>query len=263
MRYGVISDVHGNLQALMAVLADLRHQRVDAWLSIGDLIGYGPQPNECVEVVAELGAVSVTGNHELIVLGELEGRSSSERAHRSHRWTREALRPDVASYLRSLPIQADVNGIVLTHGSLGDPEEYVRTPLHASRELAKLAVEQPGAGLLLLGNTHRQQLHGERTGQVPVQTGSPLRFRADERHLANPGSVGQSRQWEWPPRARCLLVDTARGEMTFRAVPYDVRGSRRQLSRHGLPYRAIHSTPPLGPALRRRATRAWRHLRSS
>jgi predicted phosphodiesterase len=260
VRYGVISDVHGNLHALRAVVHDLRAQGVDAWLSLGDLIGYGPQPNECVELVAELDAISVAGNHELIVLGEIEGASSSERAHRSHLWTRHVLGADSLAYLRRLPRRAEVDGIVLTHGSLDDPEEYVRTPARAAAQLEQLAVEQPEARLLLVGNTHVQQLHSESRGQLSLASGSPVQLDLGHRHLANPGSVGQSRQWEWPPRARCLVVDISRGQLTFRTVAYDVRGCRRELARQGLPYRSIHSTPAVGAALRRRGRRAWRRI---
>lgn len=261
MRYGVISDVHGNLHALRAVVHDLRAQGVDAWLSLGDLIGYGPQPNECVELVAELDAVSVAGNHELIVLGEIDGASSSERAHRSHLWTRQVLGADVQAYLRRLPRRAEVDGIVLTHGSLDDPEEYVRTPARAAAELAQLAVEHPEARLLLVGNTHLQQLHSESRGRLPVASGTSVQLDLRHRYLANPGSVGQSRQWEWPPLARCLVVDVSSGQLTFRAVAYDVRGCRRELARQGLPYRSIHATPAVGAALRRRGKRAWRRMR--
>ena len=262
MRYGVISDVHGNLHALTAVVADLQGRGVDAWLCVGDLIGYGPQPNECVEMVAELGATSVAGNHELIVLGELPGTSSSQRAHESHRRTRAMLRDDVVAYLRRLPRRAVVDTILLTHGSLDDPEEYVRTPSAAARQLAQLAVEHPEARLLLLGNTHLQQLHAERTGPLSASLRAPVRLDLSQRHLANPGSVGQSRQWELAPRARCVVADLEQSELFFRAIRYDVRACRRELSRHGSPYSSIHATPPLRPALRRRTARAWRRLTS-
>jgi predicted phosphodiesterase len=255
MRFGVISDVHGNLFALRAVLRDIREQGVDAWLSVGDLVGYGPQPNECVETVAELGAVGVAGNHELIALGRLKGVSSSERAHDSHAWTAGVLRDDVIAYLARLPRHIEVDRVVVTHGSLDDPEEYVGSESRATEQLRQLAAEYPDACYLVLGNTHRQLLCAERTGSVKIGHRGAVWLDSSQRHVANPGSVGQSRQWEWPPRARAMVLDIDEASVRFRAVAYDVRASRRELVRHSLPYRSIHSPPPLRPALWRRVER--------
>jgi predicted phosphodiesterase len=252
-RLGVISDVHGNLVALQSVVAVLREQGVDEWLSLGDLVGFGPFPNECVELVAELGARGVAGNHDLVAIGELPGASSSERAQRSHAWTRQLLSDDTVRYLRALPRRLDVAQVTATHGSLDDPEEYVRTPAAAARQLEQLATERPSARLLLVGNTHRQFCYLETAGVTKPLPRHLL--PVDERVLANPGSVGQSRQWEWPPRARAMVLDLDRAEMQFLDVRYDVRRARDDLRRHGLPYDALHATPPLGPSLRRAAKR--------
>lgn len=261
MRFGVISDVHGNLHALRAAIIDLRRHGVDGWLSVGDLIGYGAHPNECVETVAELGAVGVAGNHELIALGELPGASSSARAHRSHRWTAAVLRSDVAAYLRALPRRVEVEHIVVAHGSLDDPEDYVNSAPGAAEQLAQLSREHPGARLLLLGNTHRQQLYAEVAGPRTIARGSSMQLDLAQRHLANPGSVGQSRQWEWPPPVRALVVDLEHRSLSFRQVRYDHRACHRELESQGLPYRSMHAPPPLGPAVRRRARRVVGMLR--
>ena len=261
MRIGVISDVHGSLHGLRAAIADLRRLGVDAWVSLGDLIGYGAHPNECVETVAELGAWGVAGNHELIALGGLPGAESSARAQQSHTRTASVLRSDVATYLSELPRRAVVGDIVLAHGSLDNPEEYVRSARQAADQLAQLSREHSDARLLLLGNTHRQQLYSEHAGTRRITNRSPMGIDRAQRHLANPGSVGQSRQWEWPPAVRALLVDSERSILGFRQIGYDYVGCRRELASQGLPYRSMHSPPPLGPAVRRRARRALNALR--
>ncbi|MDQ3766446.1 MAG: metallophosphatase family protein [Actinomycetota bacterium] len=256
MRFGVISDVHGNLHALRATVSHLRRQGVDGWLSVGDLIGYGPHPNECVEMLAELGAAGVAGNHELIALGELSGVSSSERARRSHRWTAAELHEDVVAYLAGLPRRVEIaGGVLLTHGSLDDPEEYVNTVTKATHQLAQLAREHPTARLLVLGNTHRQQLCSERGGSLSTRSGSTIRLDVFQRHLANPGSVGQSRQWEWPPPARAMVLDVNEMTVEFHRIPYDVRAGRLELARHGLPYRSLQAPPPLRSVASRRLRR--------
>ena len=253
MRFGVISDVHGNLHALRAVVSDLRQQGVDGWLSLGDMIGYGPHPNECVEIIADLDAVGIAGNHELIALGEIEGAGSSRGAWRSHAWTAAALNADVVAALAQLPRRMQVDGgIVLSHGSLDDPEEYVYTVTAAERQLARLADEYPAAKLLLLGNTHHRLLCAQRLGCLPTTSPSPVRLDVSQRYLANPGSVGQSREWGWPPPAHAMLLDVGQLSVQFREVPYDINAARRELARHGLRYEAIQAPPRLRWAAKRR-----------
>jgi predicted phosphodiesterase len=255
VRLGVISDVHANLDALTAIIAAVRRRGVDAWVSAGDLIGYGPHPNECVDVVGELGVAGVAGNHELIVLGRLPGAGSSERAQVSHHWTREALRDDVVEYLAALPLRLEIGPLVVTHGSLDDPEEYVRTAGQAAAQLNRLEHSHPAARLLVLGNTHRQLLVGQGEGAVTVRTGALTHLPASRRHVLNPGSVGQSRQWERPPRARAAVLDLEHGSVLFERIRYDVRAARRELERAGLPYRSLHAPPPLRAAVARRMRR--------
>jgi predicted phosphodiesterase len=255
MRYGVISDVHGNLIALRSTVRTLSSEGVDAWLSVGDLIGYGPQPNECVELVAELGPIGVAGNHELAVLGQLAGASSSRRARATHAWTAEILRDDVRTYLARLPRHAEVDGMVLTHGSLDNPEEYVGSAVKALGQLKELASTYPTAKCLIVGNTHRQLLCAEDRGTLQVSHRAAMRLDLRRRHVLNPGSVGQSRQWEWPPRARAMIIDPDEANVRFYLIPYNVRAARRELTRHDLPYRSIHSVPPVRDALGRRLRR--------
>jgi predicted phosphodiesterase len=261
VRLGVISDVHANLHALTATLAALRRRGVDAWVSAGDLIGYGPHPNECVDLVAELGAAGVAGNHELIVLGRLPGVGSSDRAHASHRWTRNMLRDDVVDYLAALPPRLEIGSVVVAHGSLEDPEEYVRTGGQAAAQLDRLEQSHPAARLLVLGNTHRQLLVGEGIGALTVRTGTTTLLRPSVRHVLNPGSVGQSRQWEWPPRARAAVIDLEHRSVLFERVAYDVRAARRDLDRAGLPDRSLHAPPPLRAVAARRIRRLSARVR--
>src|SRR6059036_2321500 len=110
MRYAVLSDIHGNLAELEAALAYFRRVGVDGYLCAGDLVGYGPEPNECVTAVASLDAVCVAGNHDLIALGELSKERCIPLARRSLEWTRKALRGDVREYLAGLPRRARAEG---------------------------------------------------------------------------------------------------------------------------------------------------------
>lgn len=257
MRWGVISDVHGNLPALEAAVADLQALGVRRWICLGDLVGYGPWPEECVRRVAGLEAVTVMGNHELVLSGRgdsLKGRAS---VRRSHAWTAAHVGADLRQELGKLPVRAEIGPMVLAHGSLSDPEAYVGTAPLARRELTRLRHEHPEADLLLVGNTHRQFLFDTRAGRRRVSHRRPVPLTPSAVTLLNPGSVGQSRQWEWPPRARAVALDTDRREVWFRVIPFDLRRALAEVRRQGLSYSVLHA-PPVLPTHARRAAGSTR-----
>ena len=252
MRYGVLADVHGNLFALQAAVRRLGEAGVDGWLCAGDLVGYGPHPSECVQVVAELGAGCVAGNHELLVLGLLPEGRAGRLARETTAWTRDVLREDCRSFLARLPLVVTVEDLVMTHGSLASAEEYVTRETQAAGQLSRLGAEHPEAGLLVVGHTHRPWLYSQERGTVTSGGRGGAALLRPGRFLLNPGSVGQSRQREREPRARCMLVDTERREVRFYAVAYDVAACRQALRGHGLPPDGIHVHPgPLATLERR------------
>src|SRR5215210_662314 len=133
MRYGVLADVHGNLPALRAAVAELASRGVDRYLVAGDLVGYGANPNECVELVAGLEPACVVGNHELMLLGRISEERCVPLGRESLRWTREVLRDDVREYLAELPVRLAVEGrVMVAHGSLDDPQEYILAEAQAT-----------------------------------------------------------------------------------------------------------------------------------
>jgi predicted phosphodiesterase len=221
MRYGVIADVHGNLPALEAAVERLEAERVDAYWCPGDLVGYGPFPNECVSLVASLrGLECVAGNHDLIALGRLGDDRCFRLARETLAWTARELTGASRAFLGALPLDArPAGGVLLSHGSPGDPQEYVRAPERA-RELLDGIEER----LLVLGHTHE-----------------PWEFEHGGRRLLNPGSVGQSRTRD--PRARFAVLDAERGDVTFVAAEYDVAAVKRALRERGLPQNACHLPP--------------------
>jgi predicted phosphodiesterase len=237
MRFGVFSDVHGNLPALEATLSALRRQYVDAYVHLGDLVGYGPFPNECIEVVAGLEPVGVVGNHELIVLGQLSPENSWELAQDSLAWTMGVLTADSRAYIESLPRRATpAETVIATHASLENPERYVTTTEQATDQLERLRQEAPTARLLLMGHTHRPRACAVAKGESRLGR-DPLSLN-DDVWLLNPGSVGQSRGHRaW---ASCMVLDLERHEATLISLPYDVDPLRRELRRHGLDSRSYH-----------------------
>jgi predicted phosphodiesterase len=241
VRIGVISDVHGNLDALEAALVVLRREKVERYICTGDLVGYGPRPNECVEAVRALEPLCVAGNHDLIAVGALSGERCDPLARRTLRWTREVLDDRSREYLAALPSTQDDDGIVIAHGSLDDPEEYVSYGEQARRQLDLLDRRHPGARLLLLGHTHRPWAQAQRSGTLLAWRSGALELPRGQRLLLNPGSVGQPR--ERARVVRFLMVDLEHDRATFFATSYPHRRCRRELRRHGLPPGACHRKP--------------------
>lgn len=251
MRYGVLADIHANLPALRVALSTLERHGVDRYIVAGDLVGYGPSPNECVELVAGLDGLCVLGNHDLIALERLSAERCIALARDSLHWTRRVLGADARAFLAALPERAaTADGVVVAHGSLDDPQEYTTRARQAGEQLARAAGELPGARVLILGHTHRPWAYARGTGSL--STRATLALPGEEVHL-NPGAVGQSR--ELRARARCLLLDLDDDSATFFAPAYDVGACRAALRRSGLPARSCHLRPSL-PALGRRAIRA-------
>jgi predicted phosphodiesterase len=238
VRIGVIADIHANAHALDAVLTFLSTQELDRYVCAGDLVGYGPMPNECVRRVLELPGVCVAGNHDLIVLGRLSDERCIPLAKASLRWTHDVLEDDVRALLGSLPLGATIDGIAVRHGSLADPQEYLATEGQARACLDQLAATLPTANIVVVGHTHRPLAVSRRRGTLLRSGVGQVGLPPDEPILLNPGAVGQSRSAD--PRARVVVLDTATRAASFHALDYDVEGCRRALQQRGLPAGSCH-----------------------
>lgn len=260
MRYGVLSDIHGNLFALRTAIECLTREGVDGWLCAGDTIGYGPQPNECVETIAELDALCVAGNHELILLGKLDGQRSGRLARETLRWTRTVLRQDCRSYLSQLPRIIAVDEIVMAHGSLEDSEQYIKSEAQAAEQLRQLEYMYAQARFLILGHTHQTWAYSRTNGTVTSTAPASVPLLPPDQFLLNPGAVGQSRQRESEPRARFMLLDLEYLWARFFTASYDSAACREALRQRGLPDDCIHIRPGLLPTALRRGRRLIRKL---
>ncbi|MDQ3641529.1 MAG: metallophosphoesterase [Actinomycetota bacterium] len=245
--------MHANLPALQAALAALRDRGADGLLVAGDLVGYGAQPNECVDVLAEAEARCVAGNHDLFVLGRLPPTRFPAIARRSAEVTRALLRADTRSFLGSLPLTLRAGAVLVSHGSPDDPEEYVTEEGRAQELLRRLPNLSPPADTLVLGHTHRQWCVVGGRGALPARGLVQLPVGS---RLLNPGSVGQSRERERTPGARCAVYDTVAATVEFIRTDYDVAASRRALRGLDLPDESLHAPP----RLRGRVMRASRRI---
>jgi diadenosine tetraphosphatase ApaH/serine/threonine PP2A family protein phosphatase len=232
MRVAVVSDIHANLHALTAVLADVDAEGVDELWCLGDVVGYGPRPNECCDLVRGRAAVSLCGNHDLAVLGSLDVADFAGDAHRAARWTTGELGDEQRTWLGSLEPAGARAGVRLYHASPRDPIwEYVLTEYVALASFR--ATDDP---LALIGHSHvalaLQWDGGDFVAGGLAPAGTTLQL-AKPRFLLNPGSVGQPRDGD--PRAAWLLLDLDARRGTFRRVAYDVARTQAEIRERGLP----------------------------
>jgi len=235
MRLAIISDIHGNLPALEAVLADVDTADVEAIWCLGDVVGYGAQPNECTKLVAERSAVCLAGNHDLAVLDAIDVATFSPAAAEAAQWTRANLDEDAHGFLSELSAADESLEAAIYHASPRDHVwEYVLWPEQAGECIAQQATR-----VALIGHSHvalcfrvAEGGEAEDAQGAQVNAGNTLEVRED-RWLLNPGSVGQPRDGD--PRAAWMELDTESWTATYRRAEYEIERAADAIAAAGLP----------------------------
>lgn len=236
MRILVLSDLHANHTALAAALAAAKG-RWDRAVCLGDIVGYGPDPNEAVNAIRELDARTIRGNHDKAVCGLVDTSDFNPAARFAVDWTRAQLSPENLAYLRDLPQgPLETDGLVLVHGAVFDEDEYIFTPAQALESLLDSAKD-----VTFFGHTHHQGGFSYREASLDVLTiqlresdsMTALRLESQRRYLLNPGSIGQPRDSD--PRAGFAIADLEAATVEFWRVPYDIAGVQERMRAAGLP----------------------------
>jgi predicted phosphodiesterase len=232
VRIAVLSDIHGNLHALEAVLESLDADPPDAFWCLGDLVGYGPRPNRCCALISERADICLIGNHDLGVLGRLDLEDFSPDAAASARWTAEVLEDEPRKFLESLEPQSVHGDVALYHASARDPVwEYVLTPFAA---LASFAASD--ARILLVGHSHIPLAFALADLTLETTIATPdleLDLSGEGRWILNPGSVGQPRNGD--PRACYMVLDLDGASANYRRIEYPVELTQAEIRERGLP----------------------------
>jgi predicted phosphodiesterase len=232
MRIAVLSDVHGNRHALESVLEAVAARDCAQIWSLGDIVGYGADPNDCCARVREQADAVLCGNHDMAVTGELSLDEFSRGAAIAARWTQEVLHPDHAAWLRAKVPAGEVRDIGLYHGSPRDPVwEYVLSSL-----LAELCFDAMGQRVALVGHSHVAlsfvRPEGEPATGEPRRGGDAVDLSTGE-WILNPGSVGQPRDGD--SRAAWLLLDTDLWRAQWRRTEYDIAAAQAAIRAARLP----------------------------
>ncbi len=231
MRYGIFSDVHSNLEALEAVLEAYRHEVIDQYLCVGDIVGYGADPGSCIASVRTVAGTAVAGNHDWACVGKLSTRYFNPHARAAVEWTAERLTTDEKNYLRTRELIFTDGSIVLVHGTLVEPEAF--DYLYDEEDAAATFVELK-AKVCFLGHTHLPGffIRGT-TGAVDFRSAGHCECEQSSRYIVNVGSVGQPRDHD--PRACYCIFDSSKETIEIKRVKYDVEKARRKILGAGLP----------------------------
>jgi predicted phosphodiesterase len=232
MKVAVISDIHANRQAFEAVLDAIADSEASELWCLGDLVGYGADPDACVELARRHAAVCLAGNHDLAVTGELALDEFSRGAALAAEWTREVMRAENIEFLAGLRPQGKEGPVGLYHASPRDPVwEYVLSAL-----LAELCLDTQQERVCLIGHSHVAlsfvRSEGELATGEPRREGASLDLSAGE-WLLNPGSVGQPRDGD--SRAAWLLLDLGEWTATYQRTDYDIAGAAGAIRAARLP----------------------------
>lgn len=229
MRYAILGDVHSNLPALEAVLADIDKQGAETILCVGDVVGYAADPKECLQIVRERAAAAVAGNHDCGTVDSVDMTYFNEDARDAIEWTKGRLSEEELSYLADLPLVAEFDELLLVHSTPYYPGDfaYIQTLYDAALAFSKMQ-----QGICFVGHSH-----------VPVifAASNPIDFflvqefdiPKEEKVIVNVGSVGQPRDMD--PRASYALLDTDKRTLYMRRLDYDINDAEQRIQTAGLP----------------------------
>jgi len=233
MKIAVLADIHSNLTAFEAVLEDIEQRGGvgEVWCA-GDIIGYGPDPRECIETARKTCSLCVAGNHDLAAAGVIDTSDFNPYAAAANRWTAQQLTHSEVEFIKGLPLTVERGDFTIAHGSPREPVyEYI---LDAATAMGNL--EAFSTRYCVVGHTHAPALFAFGKSR-PVKTqglgdGDDIKL-GSERLIINPGGVGQPRDGD--PRASYGLIDTDRRIFTLHRVPYDIPSVRSRMEKAGLP----------------------------
>jgi predicted phosphodiesterase len=231
MRVAFISDIHGNLEALTAVLQDIENQQVDRIHSLGDVVGYGSEPAACLNLVNEHCEIKLMGNHEYVILGLESAEAYTHMARIAAEWTRQHLGDRDFALIADFEMDHSLDEAYMVHASPFQPDQwrYVLSP-----EEAALAFERLPGRICFHGHSHIPLIFSEiPERQLRRRVGHSFVPDADNRYLVNIGSVGQPRDND--PRACYITFDTDCGEVKYHRVIYDIDTAQRKMAQAQLP----------------------------
>ena len=237
MRYLILSDLHSNLAAFEKC-KEVAEGKYDAALCLGDVVGYGPDPNAVTEGIRAMAKTIIRGNHDKACSGLTNAEDFNMLAKEATYWTRSQLTPENLDFLRNLPLGPEtINGFQIVHGSPNDEDEYIFGPGQALPALRTQTLQ-----VIFFGHTHYQggfmmapngRFHSIHCASKDEGLIAALPLEDEARYLINPGSVGQPRDSDW--RAAFAILDEEERQVEYYRTPYDLPATQEKMQKAGLP----------------------------
>lgn len=232
MIYAVISDIHGNLEALLAVWEYIKSRRVeiDKVICLGDIVGYGADPGECISLTREISDVILAGNHDFAVCEQTDINNFNDYAKEAVLWSRNTLNDDEIRFLKNLPLKFREENISFVHSSLYRPESwrYLSGPGNTYVDFQIMEDE-----ILFVGHTHVRLIFEDTGENVKMLNHGEFSLDSDKKYIINPGSVGQPRDRD--PRAAFMIYDSNKKYAQGLRVEYDIEKAKSKILKAGLP----------------------------
>lgn len=230
MRVAILSDIHGNLEALEAVIASCREEGVRAYCCAGDVIGYGADPQACIERLIDLKTLCVAGNHDWALLNKMDTSRFNPMAVAAIQWSREHLDKNAINWLNGLELIQNTDDFTLVHGSLNSPQyfKYIKDIEQALDTF--FLMKMP---LCFIGHTHRPQVLGQKGGTVHYYDEDRTDLENNVKYIVNVGSVGQPRDGD--PQAAYCIYDPDLKRIEIKRVDYDIAQAQSKIISAGLP----------------------------
>jgi predicted phosphodiesterase len=230
MRYGIFSDVHSNTEAFLAVIDSLKKKDIDEYICIGDIVGYGAEPSECIGLTKKLTDKIVAGNHDWAAADIYTTSYFNAVAKQAILWTSKELEAEEKDYLKALRLVYEDDNITAVHGSLNEPDKfhYILDINHAAATLNLMKTR-----LCFIGHSHMPLICIRREKGVAFLPDEKIKTDKGALYIVNVGSVGQPRDGD--PRASYAVFDTENSYVEIKRVPYDIDGAAKKILDAGLP----------------------------
>ncbi|HEX3020084.1 MAG TPA: metallophosphoesterase family protein [Chitinispirillaceae bacterium] len=232
MKYAMISDIHGNLEALIAVLNDIRGKSVDSIICLGDIVGYYPDPERCVELIRENVDLCVAGNHDYAAIGKIDTQNFTFHAFAAMEWTKQNISSIAQEYLSSLPLTIEKDEMFFTHSSPSNPQEWVYV-FPDSEDAVFEAFNSLVHPLNFIGHTHWPSILIQDEEKIILHSDHRIEIDKDNYYLINVGSVGQPRDFD--SRSCYAIYDSETSEINLFRVNYDYRETQKKIRENHLP----------------------------
>ncbi len=230
MRYGIFSDIHSNLEAFQQAIDHFKAQSIDRLICLGDVVGYGANPAECLKLLEKITPYVIAGNHEWAVTGKLEPEALNWHAKEAILWTSRRINKHNWKYLRSLPLTYQEDDFYCVHGSLNEPEDfnYIMNSHQAQINFSRLNKQ-----ICFIGHSHIAEAFCLDRGQIHYLQKKMINLEKNKKYTINVGSIGQPRDRD--PRLSLCLYDSKKKSLEFKRIRYNTRAAADKIAKSGLP----------------------------